>query len=177
MHHPASRGEEWGKHRWAIDSSWHSRSHQQRQTAWTQRGENMSRKQTFAAKVVPSSQIKEYLLCSVPSLHQVHPLQVFHHRLLLQYLPFSERKNSLWNQPTAACIGWFVVDGLHVKKNTSASNPSRYFTYSPISAPFISLSAKNMLLVIISSNRHVRPHCGYCKSSLEATRMRDHRKF
>ena len=95
MYHPANGNQEWGKHRRAIDSSQHSKSHKQCQTAWTQRGESISRKQTFAVKVVPSSWIKEHLLCLVPSLHQACPMQVPHHRLVLQYPPFAQRKYSL----------------------------------------------------------------------------------
>lgn len=32
-----------------------------------------------------------------------------------------------------------------------------------------------MLLVIIGSNCHIPPHCGYCRSPGEATRVRDHK--
>lgn len=138
-----------------------------------QRAESIARKQTFAGKVVLSSWI-EHLLCLVPSLHQARPMQVSHHRLVFQYPPFTRRKCSLWKWPTVACNGWPMVDGLRAKAPLPQT-PSRNFSYTPSRTPFISLSAKN-ILVIICSDCHISLHCRYFKSSLKATRMPDHRK-
>jgi len=76
------------------------------------------------------------------------------------------------------CLRWMVHSQWPTcRKPPLPQTSSRYFSHSPSGTPFISLSAKNMLLVSICSNRHVSPHCGYCKSLLEASKRRDHRKF
>jgi len=116
-------------------------------------------------------------LCLISSLHQACPVQVFHHRTVLQYPPFAQRKI----QPVIlanCCLRWMVHSQWPTcRKPPLPQTSSRYFSHSPSGTPFISLSAKNMLLVSICSNCHVSPHCGYCKSLLEASKRRDHRKF
>lgn len=143
-------------------------------TAWTQRGESVSRNQTFAVKVVPSSQTKECYLCLVPALHQVSPRRIAHHRLVLQHSLFAQRKRRLWNWPSVACSGCFVADGLHVKKKTKtkplSQTFSRNFSYSHSGPPLTSLSERNVMRDYLFKLLCLPPPC-YCKSSLEATRM------